>query len=134
MPGTVLYHCDTASHVATITYNRPHRMNALNAECRADLNAAFVRFRDDEDAWPVGVCRSCCSRGALRQTDGGVEVRSNEHPSRLVPGRCAILTGKGRAFCAGADMKDGSNSGDASAGSFWEMPGLTSLENGLEIW
>ena len=73
MAGTVLYECD--GHVATITYNRPEALNAINAELRQDLNAAWERFRDDEDAW-VG-----------------------------------IVTGAGRAFCVGADLKDGARLG-----------------------
>ncbi len=95
MPGTVLYERD--GHIATITYNRPEAMNAVNAELRGDLNTAWTTFRDDEEAW-VG-----------------------------------IVTGSGRAFCAGADLKQG-GAGDAEERSFWEIPGLTSLENGLEIW
>lgn len=95
MPGTVLYERD--GHIATITYNRPEALNAINAELRADLNAAWVQFRDDEEAW-VG-----------------------------------IVTGAGRAFSAGADLRAG-GAGDATSASFWETPGLTSLENGLEIW
>ena len=95
MPGTVLYERD--GHIATITYNRPEALNAINAELRADLNAAWVTFRDDEEAW------------------------------------VAIVTGAGRAFSAGADLRGG-GAGDASAGTFWETPSLTSLENGIEIW
>ena len=95
MPGTILYERD--GHIATITYNRPEAMNAVNAELRADLNAAWVQFRDDEEAW-VG-----------------------------------IITGKGRAFSAGADLRQG-GAGDATNASFWEQTTMTSLENGLEIW
>jgi len=49
MAGTVLYELD--GHVATITYNRPDARNAINAELRQDLNGAWERFREDEDAW-----------------------------------------------------------------------------------
>ena len=49
MGDTVSYELD--GHVATITYNRPDALNAINADMRRDLNAAFRRFRDDEDAW-----------------------------------------------------------------------------------
>jgi E-phenylitaconyl-CoA hydratase len=46
---TVLY--DKDSHVVTITYHRPERRNAINGQMRDELNAAWLRFRDDEDAW-----------------------------------------------------------------------------------
>ena len=65
---------------------------------RRDLNAAFARFRDDEDAW------------------------------------VAIVTGAGRAFCAGADMRDGAGSAGEFAGTFWEKPTINSFESGWEIF
>lgn len=52
MGETVLYERD--GHVATITYHRPEVLNAINGEMRRGLNAAWERFRDDEDAW-VGI-------------------------------------------------------------------------------
>jgi E-phenylitaconyl-CoA hydratase len=85
-------------HVATITYNRPDSLNAINTEMRRDLNDAFLRFRDDDDAW------------------------------------VAIVTGSGRAFCAGADLREGSGSAGEFAGTFWERPTLNSFESGWEIF
>jgi enoyl-CoA hydratase/carnithine racemase len=93
---TVLYQRD--GHVATITYNRPHVLNAINGELRQDLNAAWDRFREDEEAW-VG-----------------------------------IVTGEGRAFCVGADLKDGAGAAGTWPGSFWEIPTINSFESGMEIW
>jgi enoyl-CoA hydratase/carnithine racemase len=93
MAGTVLYERD--GHVATITYNRPEALNAINGELREDLNASWVQFRDDEEAW------------------------------------VAIVTGAGRAFSAGADLRDSARPAGAT---HWETPSLTSLENGIEIW
>ena len=49
MSKTVLY--DKDDHVVTITYHRPERRNAINGQMREELNAAWLRFRDDEDAW-----------------------------------------------------------------------------------
>ena len=96
MGDSVLYELD--GHVATITYNRPESLNAVNGEMRRDLNAAFTRFRDEEDAW-VG-----------------------------------IVTGAGKAFCAGGDIKDGAGSTGEFAGTFWEKPTINSFESGWEIF
>lgn len=42
---------EVRDHVATITLNRPQARNAINGALRNDLNAAWERFRGDEDAW-----------------------------------------------------------------------------------
>jgi enoyl-CoA hydratase/carnithine racemase len=94
--GSVLYELD--GHIATITYNRPDALNAIDGDMRRGLNAAFGRFRDDEEAW------------------------------------VAIVTGAGRAFCAGADMVDGGGAAGEFAGTFWEKPTLNSFESGWEIF
>jgi enoyl-CoA hydratase/carnithine racemase len=94
--GTVLY--ERSGHIATITYNRPEAMNAVNGALRRDLNAAWEQLRADDEAW------------------------------------VAIVTGNGRAFCAGADLKDPGSAVGNDEHSFWEVPSLTSLESGMEIW
>jgi E-phenylitaconyl-CoA hydratase len=93
---TVTFRLD--GHVATITYNRPEALNAINGDMRRDLNAAFARLRDDEEAW------------------------------------VAIVTGAGRAFCAGGDLRDGAGSTGEFAGTFWEKPTLNSFESGWEVF
>jgi len=85
-------------HVATITYDRPEALNAINAQVRRDLNEAFARFRDEEEAW------------------------------------VAIVTGRGRAFCVGADVKDGAGATGEFKGTFWEKPTVNSFESGWEIF
>jgi enoyl-CoA hydratase/carnithine racemase len=85
-------------HVATITYNRPDALNAIDGAMRRGLNEAFARFRADEDAW------------------------------------VAIVTGEGRAFCAGADLQDGAGSAGEFPGTFWEKPTTNSFESGWEIF
>jgi enoyl-CoA hydratase/carnithine racemase len=92
---TVLYEQD--GPIVTITYHRPEQRNAINGQMRTELNAAWLRFRDDPDAW------------------------------------VAILTGAGRAFCAGADIKEGGAAG-TFAGTFWEKPTINSFESGLELF
>lgn len=93
MAGTVLYERD--GRIATITYNRPEALNAINSELRADLNAAWEEFRADDEAY------------------------------------VAIVTGAGRAFSAGADLRDPAVQPQTT---FWEVPSFTSLESGMEIW
>jgi len=91
----VTYELD--GHVATITYNRPEKLNAINGEMRRGLNEAWAWFRDDPAAW------------------------------------VAIVTGAGKAFCAGADLRDGGAVGEF-AGTFWEIPTHNSFESGWEIF
>ena len=63
MSNEVLYELD--GRVATITYNRPDALNAVNGAMRRGLNDAFSRFRDDEDAWVAIVTGAgpCVLRG-----------------------------------------------------------------------
>ncbi len=62
-------------HIATITLNRPESRNAINGALREDLNTAWNRFRDDEDAW-VGVLTAngdvYCAGADLRDGAGSV--------------------------------------------------------------
>jgi enoyl-CoA hydratase/carnithine racemase len=96
MGETVDYRLD--GQIATITYNRPERLNAIDGAMRTELNEAFDRFRSDEDAW-VG-----------------------------------IVTGAGRTFCVGADMRSEGNPAGDFPGTFWEKPTVNSFESGWEIF
>lgn len=62
--------CEKAAGVATITLNRPERLNAINRRLIEQLHAAIGNCMDDENVASI------------------------------------ILTGAGRAFCAGDDLKD----------------------------
>jgi enoyl-CoA hydratase/carnithine racemase len=67
---------DVADGIATLTLNRPDRMNAFTGQMMTDIIAAF-------DA-----------------TDANDDVRA------------VIVTGAGRAFCAGADLSEGAKTFD----------------------
>ena len=58
------------NRLATVTLNRPEKLNALNAELRSTFVRAMQQLRTNRD---VG---------------------------------CVIITGAGRAFCAGLDLKE----------------------------
>jgi enoyl-CoA hydratase/carnithine racemase len=75
---TLLY--DVAEGVATLTLNRPDRLNAVNGTSIRELVEAFDRADGDDDV------------------------------------RAVIVTGAGRAFCAGADLGGG-------GGTFGSRPG-----------
>jgi enoyl-CoA hydratase/carnithine racemase len=71
MPN-VLY--EQQGHIVTVTINRPEAMNALNYDTFMELSAAFVRFRDDEDAWVAvltGAGDRAFSAGADLKAMGG---------------------------------------------------------------
>lgn len=64
----VLY--ESREHIATITLNRPDRLNAFGVKMREDLEAALRAASDDREVY------------------------------------VAIITGAGRAFCSGLDLKE----------------------------
>jgi enoyl-CoA hydratase/carnithine racemase len=68
--------------------------------------------------------------GALRSELNAAWRRFLEDESAWV----AILTGAGRAFCAGADVRDGAGSAGTFPGTFWEKPTINSFESGLELF
>ena len=68
---------EVADQVATITLDRPDRMNAFTPRMMHELIDAFDQVDADDDV------------------------------------RVAIVTGRGRAFCAGADLGGGGSTFDA---------------------
>jgi enoyl-CoA hydratase/carnithine racemase len=69
-------------HVATITLDRPDALNAINREMNAQLAEAWVRFRDDDEAW-VGILtgagdRAFCAGADLIDLipDAGAQARA----------------------------------------------------------
>ena len=66
MGQTVSY--ERSGRIATITYNRPEALNAINHELRSDLNAAWEQFREDDEAW-VGIVT-----GAGRAFSAGADL------------------------------------------------------------
>ncbi|CAN3129377.1 enoyl-CoA hydratase/isomerase family protein [Mycobacterium sp. smrl_JER01] len=62
-------------HIATITLNRPEARNAINGAVRDELNHAWERFRDEEDAWVAILTANgsaFCAGADLRDGEGAV--------------------------------------------------------------
>jgi enoyl-CoA hydratase/carnithine racemase len=74
---------------------------------------------------------------ALNAINGDLRAGLNDAFSRFRDDEdawVAIVTGAGRAFCVGADLKDGAGSIGTFAGTFWEKPTSNSFESGWEIF
>ena len=69
---------EVENHVATITFNRPERLNAFNQQMGNEFRQALLDFDENDDAW------------------------------------VAIITGTGRSFCAGRDIKAQVEAGEAT--------------------
>ncbi len=95
--------------VETVRYDKDVHVVTITYDRPERLNAINGRMRDDlNEAW------------ARFRDDNDAWV--------------AILTGAGRAFCAGADMKDGAGAAGTWPASYWEIPTLNSFESGWEIF
>ncbi len=68
--------------------------------------------------------------GQMRKELNAAWTSFNEDESAWV----AIVTGSGKTFCAGADLKDPLGSTGDFKGTFWEKPTINSFESGQEIY
>src|SRR4029077_3222694 len=60
---------DRARHVATVTLNKPERLNAIDQDDKKDLLDAIARIQGDDDIWVAiwtGAGRGFCSRADLQ--------------------------------------------------------------------
>ncbi len=93
--GHPLIQYDVDDRVATITLNRPERLNALGADMREQLLAALERSESDPQARVVtltGAGRAFCSGGDLKEMNerrtSGAQIRRD---GEVVPLRDRIL-------------------------------------------
>ena len=70
MSTTVLY--SVSEGIATITLNRPHRLNAINPELLSDFKSALDQANDDCDVQAIILCgagRAFCAGDDLKEFD-----------------------------------------------------------------
>lgn len=84
--------CEISDHIATITLNRPERMNTISSAMLDELTRTFVEVNENPDV------------------------------------RVVILTGSGRAFCAGLDLNEAS-AGQGIGGKDRRPPETIDLRN-----
>src|SRR5947209_14381952 len=78
-PKSFLY--KLSEGIATITLNRPERLNAITFEVYHELTDFFASLRDEKDVRVVvitGAGRACCSGGDVRDIIGELQGRDAE--------------------------------------------------------
>src|SRR5438270_11887519 len=78
-PKSFLY--DQNDGIATITLNRPERLNAITFEIYHELTDFFAKLRDEKDVRVVvitGAGRAFCSGGEVRDIIGELQGRDSE--------------------------------------------------------
>ncbi|HEB89310.1 MAG TPA: enoyl-CoA hydratase [Deltaproteobacteria bacterium] len=94
MPAPVLL-VERDAPVAIVRLNRPEQMNALSAELRLALGAAFRELEDDPEI------------------------------------RAVVVTGVGKAFCAGMDLKEIGSGEEGVSGYELSVTGQTEMREGI---
>jgi len=82
----ILY--EKSNHIVTITINRPERMNSASFELIDRIAEAWIKFRDDDDAWVAiltgtGDKAFCAGFDLLDQADRGSSA--NTGPIKIRP-------------------------------------------------
>ncbi|MDD7938799.1 enoyl-CoA hydratase-related protein [Actinomycetospora lutea] len=90
---------EVADRVATVTLDRPERLNALSTGLQRDLVAAFDGFADDPDVWVV-VLTGAGERAFCAGSTCARSARTTALPTEV----CAAL-GKGCALPLSAALR-----------------------------
>jgi len=72
---------EVRDRVATLTLNRPERMNAMNQQMKDDLRACWTRVKDDADIWVAIIT------GAGKAFSTGADVESLDKKGFVKPDR-----------------------------------------------
>jgi len=93
-PSTFLAELDAARGVATLTLNRPARLNALTFEVYAELRDAFDALGEDDDVRSIvltGAGRGFCSGGDVDEIIGALLDREPEEQLAFTRLTCELI-------------------------------------------
>lgn len=93
-PGSFLYSLDRETGVATITLNRPERLNALTFEAYAELRDTFRRIGSEVGTRAVvltGAGRGFCSGGDVEEIIGVLLGRGREELLEFTKMTCDLV-------------------------------------------
>jgi enoyl-CoA hydratase/carnithine racemase len=93
-PKSFLYHHDPATSVATITLNRPDRLNALTFEMYAELRDTFAALDTETGVRAIvltGAGRGFCSGGDVENIIGALFGRSPEGLLEFTRMTCDVI-------------------------------------------
>lgn len=91
-PKTFLY--EQRDGIATITLNRPERLNAITFDVYHELTDFFAQLRDEKDVRVVvitGAGRAFCSGGDVRDIIGALQGRDAEGLLEFTRLTCALI-------------------------------------------
>ncbi len=73
---TILF--EQSGHVATITLNRPHRMNSISYKMQGEMKDAWTKVRDDDSIWVANLTgagdRAFCAGADIKEIHGDKSV------------------------------------------------------------
>src|SRR6476646_1773317 len=94
---------DVRDHIATLTFNRPEAMNAMDPDTYRELSAAWSTVRDDPEIWVAIITgrgdRAFTAGADLKRPMGGSSPTQNGTQS---------------------GSKDGDSAADSDAWRFWQ--------------
>ena len=93
-PRSFLYRLDPATGVATITLNRPDRLNALTFDVYAELRDTFAALEDEPQVRAIvltGAGRAFCSGGDVEEIIGALFARDRAGLVQFTTMTCELI-------------------------------------------
>ncbi len=83
----LIYETDTDTHIATVTLNKPERLNAINQQDHRDILELCDHIQDDDDVWAViwtGAGKGFCSGADVGNRPAAAEAAAEPGLKQLL--------------------------------------------------